>query len=407
MLLIAADTDPLFLRFVERSLAGTEFEPRVADGGEDAWTWAQEAAPPVLILYAWGISVAGDASPYSRLRRMRAPRERYLIATLGPGEGPALVQAVEAGADDVLVKPLSPDLLLARLRLAARRCAAPERMVGSPREAVREAIAHPVGGEVVVRRGDHVGRIYVSDGKIAWASVAGETVRLRGLVQSAGVELDDEAAAAVLEESRRLRVHFADVLVRWGYVDESGARECVRAAVAEQLGELLSMQDATALFLPRAGHYGSRMSFTMGEVAAPSIAPHAHGADAAAVVRLPRDRIARRGAIVDRAMALEGAVGAAVLDRKTGEAWHCAGEAIDGELAWSLLGTLVALGPGAEDAIAVREGAAFLARNIDEATALVVAFALMRTTLGLARMSMKASVATAQISGEEEKEHHG
>lgn len=394
MLVIAADPDPLFLRFVERSLAGTEFEARVAPGGEEGWALALEAPPPVVLVYAWGLQ-----------QPRRAPRGRYLIATLGPGEGPALVPAIEAGADDVLVKPLSAGALLSRLRLAARRLAAPERMAGSPREAVREAIASPVGGEVVVRRDDRVGRILVAEGKIAWANVAGDPVRLRGVVQSAGVEIDDEAAAAVLEESRRLRVHFADVLVRWGYVDESGARECVRALVAEQLGELLSMHDATALFLPRAGGYASRMSFALGEVAAPTIAPLPLAEEGAPVIseRKPLDRVARRTRTAGRALTLEGATGAAVLDRNSGETWVCVGEGIDGELAWSLLGTLVALGPGAEDAIAVRAGEAILARAIDDTTALVVAFALDRTTLGLARSSMSRLVAP-RIQGEGEEE---
>ncbi|MFO0759894.1 MAG: hypothetical protein U0359_25640 [Byssovorax sp.] len=216
-------------------------------------------------------------------------------------------------------------------------------------------------------------------------------MRLAGVVRGAGVTLDEEGAAAVLEESRRLGVHFTDVLVRWGYLDEAEARECVRAVVMEQLGVLLAMRGATALFLPHHRSQETRMSFPLAEVARQSDVPRSRREPPEAISheRLARDRLSRLAAFADAAARIEGATGAAVLDRATGAAWVSQGEPIDGELAWSLIGALVALGHEGEDVVAVRRGAAILARAIDEGNALVVAFLLDKTTVGLARSSMK------------------
>ncbi|MFT3766531.1 MAG: response regulator [Minicystis sp.] len=398
MLLINADTDPMFKRFVAQSVAGTEFEPKLADSGEDAWALVQSAATPVVLLYGWGLADIDGPEMCARLRQLRSPRERYTIATLGPGEATELVATIEAGADDVLVKPFSSQVLLSRLRLAARRCAAPERMVGTVRVALDEALADEIGGEVVVRGKDRVGRVHVSNRKVAWAHVSGEPVRIGELVRSAGVTLDEDAAASVIEESRRLGVHFADILVRRGYLDEARARECIRALVAGQLGQLLAMPDAAAMFLPRSRSYGSPLSFPLSDVA-PAPAPRAVS-DAVAVIsqRQPIDRVARNEATVAEAMTIDGAIGAAILGQSTAAPRACAGEALDGELTWFLLGTLVALGKEAEDAIAVQRDAAFLARVIDDGGALVVAFSLARTTLGLARSSLKRLVEARRLA---------
>ncbi len=389
MLVIAADADPLFRRFIAESLAGTEFETKLAERGEEAWDCAKTAPPPFVMLYGWGLPDVGGAELCKRLRRMESARERYSIATLGPHEERSLASTLEAGVDDVLLKPITAPRLLSRLRLAVRRCSSPARLVGTLRDALHEGLASPHGGEVVVRQGTRVGHVFVNNGGIVWANVSGEPLRLGGVVKSAGVVLDEQDAAAVIDECRREKMHFADVLVRWGYLDQAGARECVRRLVAEQLGLLLAMQDATALFLPGSRAYDGKVSFPLEQVAPPSNAPPADPAIVRdAVIELPKDRRARNAEWAADAIKLDGATAAALLDRHTSMQWAQSGGDIDGTLAWSLLETLSALGAGAEDVVAVRNGMGFLGRVVDQWTVLVVGFDLGKTTLGLARSSM-------------------
>src|SRR5688572_25197250 len=60
------------------------------------------------------------------------------------------------------------------------------RSVGaSPREVLRDALVSGRDGEVVVRRGDDVGRVYVIDGGVAWAIASGAAVRVEEIVRHA------------------------------------------------------------------------------------------------------------------------------------------------------------------------------------------------------------------------------
>ena len=63
----------------------------------------------------------------------------------------------------------------------------PQRNPGMPFEALREALDSGRIGEVVVRRGERVGRIYVSEGRIAWAHNSDGRVCLLDIVRGAGV----------------------------------------------------------------------------------------------------------------------------------------------------------------------------------------------------------------------------
>ena len=95
----------------------------------------------------------------------------------------------------------------------------------------------------------------------------------------------------------------------------------------------------------------------------------------------------RSGAVL--AASLEGALGSAVLDRRTGEFLACVGEDIEDEIAQSLLEVVAALGAGGEDVISVRGQTAFLACALEASNVLVVGFALERTNLALAQWSLR------------------
>ncbi|MFO0759895.1 MAG: response regulator [Byssovorax sp.] len=164
MLVIAADADPLFHWHVEQSLAGSELEPKLTTTGGEALAVAEQAPGPFVLLFGWGLPDMDGVELCERLSRLRARRDRFVIAALGPGEAAELAAAVEAGADDVLLKPFSTEALLHRLRLAALKVASPSRTISRPREALREALESELGGEVVVRQGERVGRIHVSHG---------------------------------------------------------------------------------------------------------------------------------------------------------------------------------------------------------------------------------------------------
>jgi hypothetical protein len=167
----------------------------------------------------------------------------------------------------------------------------------------------------------------------------------------------------------------------------------VRGLIAEQLGHLLALEDATALFLPRTRAYEGGVAFPLAQVASPTEAPPVDSTRGGEPLALPaRDGLARHAEWARAALELEGATSSAVFDRRSSVQWAHAGLDIDGALAWSLLETLDALGPDAQEVLAAREGTSFVGRVLDKESVLLVGFDLGRTTLGLGRSSIAALI---------------
>jgi hypothetical protein len=257
----------------------------------------------------------------------------------------------------------------------------------SPREVLRDALASGRDGEVVVRRGDDVGRVYVIDGGVAWAIASGAAVRVEEIVRHAGVSLDDAAVRELIDECRRTGAHFADVLVAWGLLGAEAARECVRRFVAEQLATLLAAEDAVALFLPRARAYGGGLRFTWSEVGVATIPPRAAGDEGG-----PAPSLAWIGAatvLAGEVERLDGVVGVVVLDARSDAVIVGAGGYVDELVAASILAALRALGEGGGEVIAVRGRAAFVGRALPAGGVIVAEIDLAAVNLGLARLSLR------------------
>lgn len=91
--------------------------------------------------------------------------------------------------------------------------------------------------------------------------------------------------------------------------------------------------------------------------------------------------------LVRSALSMRGALGAAVFDRKTGVSLLFDGDNVDADIVWTQLTLLSALGPGAEDVMAVANDFGYLLRPLKSASslALFVVVSLSATTVGLAR----------------------
>jgi CheY-like chemotaxis protein len=392
MLVIAADADHTTRQFFASTLQSTEFEPRICSRAKDAWDLAREEKRPAIVLFGWDDLDIPGPEMCRRLRGLRDSVERYAITTLGPGNGACAQDAVEAGADDVLVKPFCVDVLLSRLRVAASRCATGARKASSPADALREALASDIGGEVVIRRGKEVGRIYVVGGAIGWAGIPGRSLRLDAILNAIGLQLDAAARAAILEESRKSRMHFAEIAVQWGYLDPPSARECVRVHVAEQLTTLLSWEGAVAMFLPRARAFLSSLRFNPQELISDQSVwrePAKPDADRRTTSVRPSHDLRELEPLLRSAAQIDGTRATVILEGYSGAAAMGSGEQIDVQIAWSLLATLKALGSGSHESIAVQGSTAFVARTLPHGDAILIKLDLSATTLGLARVSLQ------------------
>lgn len=391
--LLAVDLDGLTLERLRASVRGTDLElwPVSREGAVEH---ASSAAGPLVAILEW---VEGEEEEAARfcdaLRRASRPHRCHVLALGSLAEEAALLRAMEGPCDDVLCRPLGGDLLFRLLRAsrAARAAAAPD----TPRDALEEALRSGKEGEVAVRAGEVTAFIHVQDGHVVWANVSSSPASMEEIVRHAGVDLDRDHVAAINEECRSTGAHFMDVLIAWNLIDEARAREAIRAFVADRVERALVLPGAVALFLPRPRPRSERLLFRPSEIPSlrlPAVAePLSMRFDAGPVSQsrapLPLGEIAE---IVQRAAAIQGAVGAAVLDRKTGASLFHAGAEMDTTVAWSQLTTLASLGPAAEDVMATGAERCFLLRPLRFAPTLAVfvALSLSSTTIGLARATL-------------------
>ena len=120
--ILVVDDDPKTLRFVRDALAGSEYVPMVT-GDPDALPGLIRSENPGLVLL--DLMLPG-ADGIELMERVPELADRPVIFISGYGRDETVVRALETGAADYIVKPFSPTELVARIRAALRREAAPE-----------------------------------------------------------------------------------------------------------------------------------------------------------------------------------------------------------------------------------------------------------------------------------------
>ncbi|MHA6780361.1 response regulator transcription factor [Pseudonocardia saturnea] len=112
------DDDPLITRFVGRGLRAAGYTTTVADDARTGRELALTGDFDVVLLDL----VLGDGDGFGVLRELRARRNRQPVLVMtGHPAARDVVDVLDGGADDYLVKPFRFEELLARLRVRLRR----------------------------------------------------------------------------------------------------------------------------------------------------------------------------------------------------------------------------------------------------------------------------------------------
>jgi sigma-B regulation protein RsbU (phosphoserine phosphatase) len=122
MRVLFADDDAIVRTLLAAVLTHLGHEPiGVADGAR-AWELFQESPAPLVVLDV-DLRDLDGLELCRRIRAHEAGRETFVVA-LTASDGPeALASVLDAGADEYVLKPASPENLRARLQIAARRIA--------------------------------------------------------------------------------------------------------------------------------------------------------------------------------------------------------------------------------------------------------------------------------------------
>src|SRR6266436_7716217 len=115
--ILVVDDEPQITRVLRTSLAGSGYEVRTADDGHAGLRAAREWQPDLVIT---DISMP-NMNGIELCRQLRAESALPIIVLSVKGEEKTKVDALDAGADDYVTKPVGMDELLARIRATLRR----------------------------------------------------------------------------------------------------------------------------------------------------------------------------------------------------------------------------------------------------------------------------------------------
>jgi two-component system KDP operon response regulator KdpE len=120
--ILVVDDEPQITRVLKTTLSSQGYGVRTASDGDDAVQVMKEWPPDLVITDLRMPNMGG----LELCRYVRARSRVPVIVLSVKGEERIKVEALDAGADDYVTKPFGVHELLARVRAALRRAAAPE-----------------------------------------------------------------------------------------------------------------------------------------------------------------------------------------------------------------------------------------------------------------------------------------
>lgn len=134
---LVAEDDPSVRLLHVTALKQRGHQVLEADDGDVAWKLFNKEHPSLLIL-DWQMPRLDGLSLTRRIREAEPVRAAFILMVTARDQEDDLLSSLDAGVDDYLSKPFTPDALQARLNIAERRIAV-DREHRKTEEALREA----------------------------------------------------------------------------------------------------------------------------------------------------------------------------------------------------------------------------------------------------------------------------
>lgn len=117
---LVAEDDPTTRRILESILGRWGYETIAVEDGAAAWDVLQGDDAPQLALLDWMMPQLEGIEVCRRIRRLPLGSSMYIILLTSRSEQDDIVEGLEAGANDYIVKPFAPEELRARLAVGVR-----------------------------------------------------------------------------------------------------------------------------------------------------------------------------------------------------------------------------------------------------------------------------------------------
>jgi phosphoserine phosphatase RsbU/P len=124
---LIADDDRIATTMLARALSLSQFDVSLAHDGESAWTVIQTKAPQLAII-DWMMPALDGPGLCRRIRQDPTTAHMYLILLTSRDSRADVVEGLDSGADDYLIKPFDPEELRARLQVGVRVLTLQERL---------------------------------------------------------------------------------------------------------------------------------------------------------------------------------------------------------------------------------------------------------------------------------------
>ncbi len=120
MKILIAEDDPVSRRVLEASLRKWGYDVIVTCDGIEAWQALQHKDAPTLAILDWMMPGMDGITVCRKIREMPRFQSTYIILLTAVGQKDRIVEGLQAGADDYVIKPFEPEELHARVRVGER-----------------------------------------------------------------------------------------------------------------------------------------------------------------------------------------------------------------------------------------------------------------------------------------------
>lgn len=142
MQVLLVEDSPVYRKLVADCLLDWGFTLKMAETGSQAWDLLQQPDSPKLVLLDWVLPDFDGVELCRRLRQEGSSREYvYCILLTGKDAKEDMLKAMDAGADDYLIKPFDELELKARLLVGERILKLQDDLIAA-RESMRHAATH-------------------------------------------------------------------------------------------------------------------------------------------------------------------------------------------------------------------------------------------------------------------------
>jgi len=148
---MVVDDSDVMRKLLEGWLRKWNYDVVAAPSGVEAWRLFQQE-PVSLVLTDWMMPEMSGLELIQRIRGLDLPGHVYILLLTGRNEKTDLVEAMDAGADDFVAKPIDPGELRVRVREGERIIRLEERLIDQNRQ-LREAQAALVQSEKLASLG--------------------------------------------------------------------------------------------------------------------------------------------------------------------------------------------------------------------------------------------------------------